>query len=251
MNEEGTTPQQPEPAAGGGGTDPALASEISRRVGAILDAVEREASRLREEARAEAGRYLDDARREADALVARRQRRIAALSDELITKSEAVVARLDDAAPVREGFEHLVRALGDAAERLSHETDPDATAPEPAYSRSYPAAGPAPPHATATAPVAGRFEEQPHPARAASAAGYGTFDERGPAPAGARGSTRRELDDARMVANQMATAGSTRAEVRDHLQRVLGVVDPNRTLDEIFGPGSSEQERLPWTGTRG
>lgn len=259
MNEEGTTPHQPEPAAGGGGTDPALAAEISRRVAAILDAVEREASRLREEARAEAARYLDDARREADALVAGRRRQIAALSDELVAKSEAVVSRLDDAAPVRAGFEHLVRALGDAAERLSHETDPEVAAAEPGPGpvgpRFRPATGQAPFASTATPPAAGRFEEQPHPARAASTSGYGGFYGRSPAtapaPGSAPGSTPREPDDARMAAIEMAAAGHTRAEVRDHLHRVLGVVDPDRTLDEIFGPGNSEQERVPWTGRRG
>jgi ElaB/YqjD/DUF883 family membrane-anchored ribosome-binding protein len=89
-----------------------MAPEISRRVGSILDAVEREAARLREESRAEAARYAESARRHVDDLVAERQRRIAELSDELIAKSEAVVARLDDAAPVRQGFENLVRARG-------------------------------------------------------------------------------------------------------------------------------------------
>ena len=81
-----------------------MASEISRRVGSILDAVENEAARLREEARAEAARYSENARRQADDLVAERQRRIAELSDELVAKSEAVVARLDDARPVEAGL---------------------------------------------------------------------------------------------------------------------------------------------------
>jgi hypothetical protein len=90
-------------------------------VASILDAVEREADRLREEARAEAARYTAEAKAYADGLVAERQRRIAEVSAELLSKSEAVVERLDDAAPVRQGFENLVRALGDAAERLAHE----------------------------------------------------------------------------------------------------------------------------------
>ncbi|KAA0274960.1 MAG: hypothetical protein EDQ89_01080, partial [Acidobacteria bacterium] len=112
-----------------------LASEISRRVAAVLDAVEREAGRLREEARIDAMRQLDDARRRADELVAERQRRIAAVSDELLSKSEAVVARLEDAEPVRAGFENLVRALGDAAERLAREAGgaPPAPAAPPAF----------------------------------------------------------------------------------------------------------------------
>ena len=111
MTEEETPPGQPGPTAGPDRPMAAMAPEISRRVGSILDAVEREASRLRDEAQAEAARYGENARRHADGLVAERQRRISELSDELIAKSEAVVARLDDAAPVRQGFENLVRQL--------------------------------------------------------------------------------------------------------------------------------------------
>jgi hypothetical protein len=99
----------------------ALAAEVSRRVAAILESVESEAARVRDQARGEAAGYLEDARRRADALVAERQRRIAELSDELVAGAEAVVARLEDAGPVRAGFEDLVRALGDAAERLGEE----------------------------------------------------------------------------------------------------------------------------------
>lgn len=97
------------------------AAEISRRVAAILDDVEREAARLRAEAREDAARYRERARAEADELLAARRRRIAELSDEIVAKSEAVVERLDHAAPVREGFEQLVRRLGDAADRLARE----------------------------------------------------------------------------------------------------------------------------------
>ena len=96
-------------------------AEISRRVNAILDSVEHEAALLREQARSDAADCLEDARRRADSLVAERRQRIADLSDELVAKSEAVISRLDDAEPVRNGFENLVRALGDAAERLALE----------------------------------------------------------------------------------------------------------------------------------
>jgi hypothetical protein len=146
MNEEETAPQQPDPIGDWtGSSTPALASEVSRRVGAILDSVEREAARLREEAQADAARYLADARRGADQLVFDRQRRIAELSDDLVAKSEAVVSRLDDAAPVRAGFEHLVRALAAAAERLSHEIESGAPGSEPpVYAEAAPPADPAP-----------------------------------------------------------------------------------------------------------
>jgi F0F1-type ATP synthase membrane subunit b/b' len=103
-----------------GSGEPAAAA-ISRRVAAILDDVEREATQIRGEAREDAARYRERARVEADALLAERRQRIAELSDELIAKSEAVIGRLDHAAPVREGFEQLVRRLGDAADQLAGE----------------------------------------------------------------------------------------------------------------------------------
>jgi F0F1-type ATP synthase membrane subunit b/b' len=103
-----------------GSGEPA-AADISRRVAAILDDVEREATQIRSEAREDAARYRERARVEADALLAERRQRIAELSDELIAKSEAVIGRLDRAAPVREGFEQLVRRLGDAADQLAGE----------------------------------------------------------------------------------------------------------------------------------
>ena len=126
MNEEEQAPPPQEAASASPSPDPSegvAAPEISRRVGSILDAVEREAARLREEARGEASRLPRQRapprrrpRRRAAAPDLRAQRRAG-------RKSEAVIARLDDAAPVRQGFENLVRALGDAAERLAHEAE--------------------------------------------------------------------------------------------------------------------------------
>ena len=113
--------------------------ELSLRVGTILDDVEAEAARLRDEARAEAERVVAAARREADELIAARRRRIAEISEELVTRSEALVARLGDAEPVREGFDNLVRALGDASERLAGEMGSETADPPPArFARSAP-----------------------------------------------------------------------------------------------------------------
>lgn len=286
--------QAPPPLESSGSTDPegGFAPEISRRVGSILDAVEREAARLREEAREDAARYLEHAKRRADGLVAERQRRISELSDELMSKSEAVVARLDDAAPVRQGFENLVRALGDAAERLSRETEissadfepqpfaethgvqPAAPAPYPRppapetfppqtaaapggplpdpYAPSQPRApAPSQPPPGGEHPESTRgFPAQPHPARAPEAPGWQppTPAQTAPQSGGAPGSSGwREIDDARMVAIQMATTGTTRAGVRDHLNRALGIGDTASILDEIFGVDTGEDARVPWT----
>jgi hypothetical protein len=271
-----------------------IAPEVSRRVSSILDAVEHEAERMREEAREESSRYLDYSRRRADALVAERQRRIGELSDEIMEKAEAVVARLDDAAPVREGFENLVRALGDAAERLAreaeqsqHDFEPPAfhvgdpqpsqppmqssprPTPEPPPAPSPPAhseastyyqrpptpdPGPIPPPQAPAAPdtpVPG--QPAPDPRRIASAESAPP-----PRPAAPPSATEREgeqpgsdagsgLDNARLIAIQMAAAGRTRREVGEHLQDQVGVSASGTILDEIFGAGSAEDARVPWT----
>lgn len=244
MDDETAPPPQEDPGSADAGLGGA--TEISRRVGSILDAVEREAQRLRAEAREEAARYLEDAKRRADGLVAERQLRIAELSNELIIKSEAVVARLDDAAPVRQGFENLVRALGDAAERLSRETEllnadfqPQSLYETPAQPSGYPP--------TPYAPV-DQAPPQPHPARASSTPEWDPPPPAAPSGYAPRASAGwRQLDEARVVAIQMASGGSTRAAVREHLTGVLGVADASAILDEIFGAGTGEYAQVPWT----
>jgi hypothetical protein len=271
MNEEETAPQPPDPTARPDSPAAAMAPEISRRVSAILDAVEREASRLREEAQTEANRYTENAHRHADGLVADRLRRISELSDELIVKSEAVVARLDDAAPVRQGFENLVRALGDAAERLSNESE--ATRGNFAPPSFHEAAWQPPPQAPTSPdyqPASGPLPQQPYPgpppavpaAQQQPAVPRPHFQPEQPSPVQAPSqppwqppvapnpalpASWRELDDARMIAIQLAGTGNTRADVRGHLHRALGIVDAEPTLDEIFGRGTGEDARVPWT----
>ncbi len=261
MHEEEQAPPPQEAAPASIGPEGAAAPEISRRVGSILDAVEREAARLREEARVEAGAYLDNARRRADGLVAERQRRIGEISDELIAKSEAVIARLDDAAPVRMGFENLVRALGDVAERLaprgggdrrriratSLRGDSGGAAVRPTAAAAGRAA--APPRACpgAAAPLAApaapspaqplvHHAPDPLPATASAPApaGDARLRERptpGLLPGGAGAGNNAAPgpasdhgaggDEARMVAIQMAASGATRGTVREHPQRTL------------------------------
>jgi hypothetical protein len=95
-------------------------------VNAMVAAVEREAAEMRREAEAgirarweaieiDAARHLDEARRVADRLVAERQRRIAALSDGITGRAQALTAGLEDAERVRAQFDSFVRALSEAA----------------------------------------------------------------------------------------------------------------------------------------
>ena len=297
--------RRPEPAAADRlSADAGIAPEVSRRVSSILDAVEREASTLRSEAVEEARRYLDYSRQRADALVGERQRRISELSDEIIAKAESVVGRLDDAAPVRAGFENLVRALGDAAERLAREAEEGAAEYEPpsfhdegvqsyrpqpqaedaGYGPGYPGEEetyqryepqqPAPPvqgpqqpapqappqpdtyyapppshdpgAATSRAP-----EPPPFPTHAAEQPSPAPHQPQQPSYPPAQqqpiGEDWQGIDDARLVGIQMAAAGRTRGQVREHLQNQMGVGETRSILDEIFGAGAPEDARVPWT----
>ena len=78
-----------------------LAPELSRRIGAILDTIQREADKMLDQARLEAQRRVEDGRREADELISERRLRLARLSDDLIARSEQVLAaaRRDRAGP--------------------------------------------------------------------------------------------------------------------------------------------------------
>jgi vacuolar-type H+-ATPase subunit H len=255
-----------------------LAPEISLRVTAILDAVEREAEQLRADAHQEARRYLSEACRHADSLIDQRRRRIAEISDEILAKAEEVVAKLDDAAPVREGFESLVRSLGEAAERLSSEADlsrsefdPSAlhqgfASPEPASHQPFAdqasfdvgAIPPGPYGAATEASAPGQaFEPQPEagaPAWSASppppprppAAGEPPAADAARAQAQSPEAGWRGLDDMRLVAMRMAATGQTRDQVGDHLLSSIGVADPEPILDEVFGAGSAGGARVPW-----
>jgi F0F1-type ATP synthase membrane subunit b/b' len=116
-------------------------------VNAMVGAVEREAAEMRREAEAgirtrwqaveaDAARHVDEARRVAERMVAERQRRIAALSDGITGRAQALTAGMDDAQRVRRQFETFVRALSKAADRIATAGDHAApAAPAPAGDR--------------------------------------------------------------------------------------------------------------------
>lgn len=60
----------------------------------------------------------------------------------------------------------------------------------------------------------------------------------------------RDLDDAKMVAIQIAASGGTRGAVREHLHRALGISQTTGILDEVFGQGTGEDARVPWISGR-
>ncbi|HYU60703.1 MAG TPA: hypothetical protein VEK39_08080 [Solirubrobacterales bacterium] len=273
--DEGRRAWEDEPGHGG---QASFAPEVSRRVSSILDAVEREAAELRKQAREEARRYVEYAKRRADGLVAERQRRISELSNDLISRADRILDRLEATEPVRAAFDDLVKALGETAERLAREAGDDYSdfAP-PAFSEmpvepetaepGEPAAGrreawrAEPPRPDIRGPeTRGPETRRPEPKRPvirhpgawpptppAEPATSTPPPASHPGGEGGLGSQPwQSLNGAQVIAIQMAAAGSTRGEVEAQVRDSLGVPDPGEILDEVFGRGSPDDARVPW-----
>jgi hypothetical protein len=47
----------------------------------------------------------------------------------------------------------------------------------------------------------------------------------------------------------MAVRGSTRREVASRLYSEFALDQPDPVLDDVFGPGTGPNSRMPWAGT--
>lgn len=54
-------------------------------------------------------------------------------------------------------------------------------------------------------------------------------------------------DTARLMAIEMAVSGSSRREVAERLIGDFGVANPAPILDDVFGAGSADDSRMPWS----
>jgi len=214
------------------GGDESVSGELGERVRALVAAAESMAAAVRSdadqyaaerrrEADEEAQRRLREASEQADALLAERLSRISDLSDRIMERAEAVLERLESAEEVRARLTELTRALGDTAERIAAElggvagggsrvAEPE---PEPEHPMAEQVRPLRPP------------SEQPRPLRPVPPAHVPRDDP----------DTR--LEDARLVALQMAVAGRTRDEVGAHLRQAFDVRDPDPILDHVFAEG--------------
>jgi hypothetical protein len=229
-----------------------LAPELSRRIGAILDTIQREADKLLDQARVEAQRHVDGGRREADELIHERRQRLAHLSDSLITRTEQVLAQLEETERVRQSFGRLMDALADAADRIADEARATAAIPATPPPTAAPPAGLAghvPLFASTTSPPP--MASAPPPTQPAYSAPVHEPAAPPPPPqAPSAGRAEQRIDrawvEARQAAIHMAAAGSTRAQVETQLRDFLGVAEPQALLDQVFGAGSEPEARVPW-----
>jgi hypothetical protein len=240
---------------------------------AIRHEAEQQVQSKRRAAEAERTRFLEAAKAEAEALLDERMKRISELSDSLIQGAEAILMRIEGAAEVKRQLESMVHALADAAEELAAESERGRAATE----RPRPVAVPDPEPLKPVAAVPDVEEDEvevvdavevidevePEPPaepekpsavqrlrQATSskreengAAEEAKEQEEAPAAAAADAEPQRGFDGddmlaARLVALQMAVAGSARVEVEAHLRKTFQLDEPGAILNDVFGTES-------------
>jgi len=247
----------------------AIVSAAESAASAIRHSAEQEAQARRREAEVEARDRLTRAAVEADQLVVDRLRRISELSDSVVERARAVVDQLDQADEARRQLNALLAALAKTAERVARELDdgepaarhsgPSGAAPveevapreQSAPARIKAHSEPAPPQAQATVSPARAAPAHATPAPALALPDAPERDAtaevvelprpaartaEAPADTDLRAGLRAsDMDGVRLVALQMAVAGSTRGEVATHLKRQYDIAEPHRILDDVFG----------------
>jgi vacuolar-type H+-ATPase subunit H len=202
--DEGGDPREERRTSG----DRSEASSIGRRVESVLEAAERAASEIRHDAEEWAQRHMEETRRRADELAAQRVQELTTVTDDLLARARTVATQSDE----------LIAAL-DAAGRKAlrlqpKERDDSPSIPEP------------PPERTRDR----RLAEEPAEHR------YETLHEEP-----RRDEPRREeparngrgvSEGARLLATQMAVAGSGRETIAARLREEFGIQDPSAILDD-------------------
>jgi len=244
---------------GGEGYEPETRSPLRESVGSageriqvIIEAAEKAAAGIIEDADAQARRYIDASRQRADALADERVRVMSDLTDTLIRQAELVrrqsdelLAALDSArgelaGRIGQELSAGSPALGEAPARLADQ--PSAATQgsrvphlqpveteRPGLQAVQPAPEPQPP------PQQSPSEPPPAPAGPA-ATPSATPPESAPPTGPATGGTS-PSDGARLLAAQMAVAGSSREEIETRLRDEFGIQDAGPILDGILGPG--------------
>jgi cell division septum initiation protein DivIVA len=177
-----------------------LQTDTAERLEAIVEAAERAAEGVIDDAEAQARRYLAQARSDADRLAVDR-------TEEL---SDLIASLLGQAMTLREEAERLQATLENASARLA------------GHGAETPA--PAPP---APAPVAQYPEPEAPRLRAVDADA---------APAVEAEVGRANAAGARLLATQMAVSGNSREEIAERLRNGFEIEDTDAILDAILGP---------------
>jgi hypothetical protein len=244
------TPQGTEGQKPAGGTPPLRESVSSagERIQVIIEAAQQAAAGIIEDADAQARHYIDASRQRADDLADERVRVMSDLTDTLIRQAEMVRRQSDELLAA------LDSARGELASRIGQELSIGNTAAAnevPAALPGQPAPpidAPRVPHLqpveserpdlqAVESPAAPEPTPQGAPPAEARALQDATQAAPPPPPAGTQPPGPVPSDGARLLAAQMAVAGSSREEIETRLRDEFGIQDAGPILDGILGPG--------------
>jgi hypothetical protein len=217
----GAEPQPGEPAPGETRPNPAVQSPgtLGARIDSIIDAAERAAAGIREDAEERARRYYEDSKRRADEMAAQRAREMTDLTDNLMRRARQVAQQSDQLITALEEAGRGV--IGSAPGFGSAQAPTPEVAPPPPPQAAPPPARDDQPVAAPPPAAAPPSVQQPPPAATRQAAPAA------PADAG------QVSEGARLLATQMAIAGSSRKEIARRLRVEFGILDPTAILNEI------------------
>lgn len=197
-------------------------STIGSRIESIIAAAEQAAAGIRQDAEENARRYYEDSRQRADEVAVARMREVADLTDGLIKRAKTVAQQSDELiAALEEAGRQAMSAARSGARR-----EP-APAPEAGGAEADPLA---PPPASEAPPPRHEPREAPAtlspPVRAEGQPSQPTAPEPSAAPA-------QVSQGARLLATQMAVAGSSRDQIARRLHDEFGIRDASAILNEI------------------
>lgn len=277
MNDQPTPPGASGESSPPPGQSPLQGSVASAtaRIQVIIEAAEKAAAGIIDDAEAQARNYLEESRVRADRIAGQRAQEMSTLADTLVERAEAVKRQSDellkalDQAKLQVEEKFHAEGIG-----LSSPSDPEPSqsigGPPPIVEEAPLAAPPAveepnfeqapvhhlkpvgqppweselppsgPPPLSAPPPLA---EPDPPPSDSGD---LGLSEEPNPPPlpeepstppppVGARLPGAPPSDGARLLATQMAVAGSSRSEIESRLQNEFGIHDAGPMLDAILG----------------
>jgi hypothetical protein len=220
MNDQADIPHDPN----GPGRHNDSLGIATERIEVIVSAAERAAAGIIADAEAQARRYLDESREQTDRALAERTRALAGVTESLVGEVEEIKRRLDD----------LIRALQGAAQDAG-----DGGPPSPEANPGTPPVPPSavqpqrpePLHFPRLKPVETEAPPPQPPGLGEPAPARPSFARRP-----GQGTTAGGSSAARLLATQMAVAGSSRSEIEIRLRNEFGIDDAGPMLDVILGP---------------
>lgn len=251
MTEHPTPPDPGRPRAAADARSGAGAAETGERIQMIITAAEQAAAGIIDDAEAQARRCLDGARARADRIAAERAARTWSLTDDLIDRVEAVKQQSDD---LLRALEEARRAVEGAlprqqpaepqVEQQPHYSPPTLVEeprqsdrwaeprqpPQPQhYEPPPPQPPPEQPPPQQQVPWPPQHHQPPPPPQQPSQPPPPQHHQPPPSRSGP------PSEGARLLATQMAVAGSDRAEIESRLQHEFGIGETGPILDSILG----------------